>query len=100
MHGQALLVEANPGMQKHTKAELHGQTLWVEANPGMQKHSEVQGQILLVLTKLLVGTKRLVHTKLLVHKKSKLERESGVQVHVHLIAVVREFQRMVFRGMV
>ena len=81
MHGQTLLVEANPGMQKHTKAELHGQTL-------------------LVLTKLLVRTKRLVHTKLLVQKKSKLERESGVQVHVHLIAVVREFQRMVFRGMV
>ena len=88
MHGQTLLVEANPGMQKHTKAELHGQTLWVEANPGMQKHSEVQGQILLV------GTKRLVHTKL------ELERESVVQVHEHVIALVREFQRMVFRGMV
>ena len=54
----------------------------------MQKHSEMQGQILLVETKLLVQT------------KSELERESGVQVHVHLIAVVREFQRMVFRGMV
>ena len=51
-------------------------------------------------TKLLVETKRRVHTKVLVQTKSKLERESGVHVHVHLIAVVREFQRMVFRGMV
>ena len=100
----------------HTKAELHGQNQLVDVKPGMQKHADLEGQIRLMQTKLLVETKLLVRTRVLVQTKSKLERESGVQllvqtkaelereseaqVHVHGIALVREFQKMVFQRMV